>query len=152
MSRRVVVLALGCVVSVGVLPASATSPRTDRQVYIAAGGASAGPAGSLYESRSQHPYADNAGQARSSSKTGEKSVNILVLDGSGSPVAARIEGYRGDVGFVFVSCNATKVEPLRLQGITELRVTPFVGLCSAYGTPNTMSLPTSGEVIFTFNR
>lgn len=152
MSRRAVVLALGCVTAIGVLPASAASPRTDRQVYVAAGGVSAGPIGSVYESRSQHPYADNVGLARSGSQQGEKSVYISVLDDSGFPVAARVEGFRGDEGFVLVSCNATEVDPLRLQGVTELRVTPFAGLCSASDKPTTTSLPTRGEVLFTFIR
>lgn len=151
-SRRAVVLALaGLAATAAVMPASAAPTRTDTQVYIAAGGASAG-AITAYASSSQRPVADNVGLVRSNSVKGEKSVIIRVQDGSGSPVAARVEGYRDGAGFVLVSCNASKVAAIRLKGVTELRVTPLAGLCAAAGTPNTMSLPTSGEVLFTFTR
>ncbi len=130
------------------LPASAAAPRIDKQVYLAGGGVSAG-ALTAYATSAERPAADNVGQVRSLPRKGEKGVRISVKDGSGAPVAARIEAFHKGSFLVTVTCDASK-HGLRLRGVTEIRVTPLVGVCTpATGSP-VVSAPTTGEVVFAY--
>ena len=52
---------------------------------------------------------------------------------------------------VLVACAAGTVGPLALNGTTELRVLPLAGACGQ-ATGLAASVPTSGEVSFTFSR
>lgn len=147
MNRRLALIpALAAAAAATVLPATADTARTTRLIYVAPG-AAGGAGETAYATTSQKPVADNVGVVRTASRAGEKSVVISVVDGAAGPVAVRVEGYRaGASSFALVSCSG-RTAPIRLTGVTELRVLPLAGVC---GTA--VSTPTTGQVLFTFRR
>ena len=125
-------------------PAGAASGRTATEYYVSSGGAAL--AGStLYGSTP----AGNVGVARATSRPGESHVRILVTDSTARPISARVESLRGGRIDVRLVCSAGEIGPLTLTGPTELRVIPLLGAC---GSGAVASVPTSGEVVFTFSR
>lgn len=130
------------------VPAQAATPRVETHVYLGSGGAAAGPI-SAYVSSADAAGAGNVGQVRALSRKGEKGVRIEVRDGSGAPVAARIESHLNGRIAVLVTCDASKLA-LRLRGVTEVRVTPLAGACAPASGAPVLSAPTTGEVVFSF--
>ena len=148
MSHRTPALVGAALAACLALPAHAASPRVDTQVYLASGGAAAGPI-TAYATSSEGTAGGNVGQVRSTPRPGEKGVRITVTDGSGAPVAARIEVLHKRGMLVVVTCDASK-QALRLRDASEIRVTPLAGVCTPTTGSPVASVPSTGEVVFAY--
>lgn len=132
------------------LPSSAATPRrTDVRTYVGSGGLSVG-AGTVYASSSPRPALDDVGLVRSVPRRGERSVVVSVADGTGAPIAVRLEEVTSSGLLAQVSCDGRRMTLSVLTGVRELRVTPLAGLCVTSGTHLSTSVPTAGQVTFSY--